>query len=69
MNTATISAKYQVVIPFEIRKELNVKPGQKLFFVRTSSGIQIIPQIPLTELFGIFKGIDTTFEREDEDRL
>jgi bifunctional DNA-binding transcriptional regulator/antitoxin component of YhaV-PrlF toxin-antitoxin module len=28
MYTSTISTKYQVVIPSEVRKEFNIKPGQ-----------------------------------------
>jgi AbrB family looped-hinge helix DNA binding protein len=69
MQQATVSSKFQIVIPSEIRKEFNIKPGQKLFFVKTNNGIQIIPQIPLSELFGKLKGIDTTIERDDEDRI
>ena len=69
MEQATVSSKYQIVIPSDIRKELNIKPGHKLFFIRTSSGIQIIPQIPLDELFGKLPGMDTTIEREEEDRI
>lgn len=69
MNQATVSVKYQIVIPSEIRKELNIKPGEKIFFVKSNNGIQIIPQIPLSELFGKLKGIDTTFERDEEERI
>lgn len=68
MEQATVSSKYQVVIPQSLRKEYNILPGQKIFFIKTINGIQIIPQIPLTELFGKLKSIDCSIER-DEDRL
>ncbi len=68
MEQAVVSTKYQVVIPQSIRKEYNIVPGQKVFFVKTSNGIQMIPQIPLNELFGKLEGINTDIER-DEDRL
>ena len=69
MNQATVSSKYQIVIPSEIRKEYGIKAGQHIFFVKSNSGILIIPQIPLSELFGKLKGIDTTIERDEEDRI
>lgn len=68
MEQATVSSKYQIVIPLNIRKEFDIFPGQKLFFVKTESGIQIIPQIPLNELFGKLNIENTEIERE-EDRL
>jgi len=68
MEQAIVSTKYQIVIPQSIRKELSIVPGQKVFFVKTSNGIQLIPQIPLNELFGKLEGINTEIER-DEDRL
>ena len=33
MHTATVSSKYQVVIPREIREQFTVKPGQKVAFI------------------------------------
>lgn len=33
MATATISPKYQVVIPKEVREKLNLKSGQKMTVV------------------------------------
>jgi len=68
MEQAIVSTKYQIVIPQSIRKEYNIVPGQRVFFVKTSNGIQLIPQIPLNELFGKLEGISTDIER-DEDRL
>ncbi len=51
-----------------IRKKMNINLGQENFFVKSNDGIQIIPQIPLNELFGKVKGINTDIEGE-EDRL
>ena len=33
MELTTISSKYQVVIPREIRKQFGLKPGQKVMFL------------------------------------
>lgn len=35
---ATIGSKYQIVIPKEVRRELNIKPGQKLYIDATPDG-------------------------------
>jgi AbrB family looped-hinge helix DNA binding protein len=69
MNTATISTDYQVVIPQEIRKSLNIFPGQKVRFILYNKSIEIIPIVDIKSLWGIFKGIDTTIDRDEEDRI
>ena len=69
MNTAVISTKYQVVIPKEIRKKLNIHAGQKVQFISYDNRLEIIPIKHLKDLVGICEGMDTSFERDDEDRL
>lgn len=68
MQTVTVSPKYQVVIPKEIRQALHLRPGQKLQVVEYEGRIEFIPERDITELRGFLKGINTEFERE-EDRL
>jgi AbrB family looped-hinge helix DNA binding protein len=69
MEQTTVSTKYQIVIPSEIRKKMSVKPGQ-LFWVFYENGtIRLIPKIDIMDLQGTLKGIDTTIEREEEDRI
>jgi AbrB family looped-hinge helix DNA binding protein len=68
METVTISAKYQVVIPSAIRKSLGVEPGQKVQVILYGNRIEMIPIKPIEETRGFLKGIDTTVEREP-DRL
>jgi AbrB family looped-hinge helix DNA binding protein len=38
MATATVTSKGQVTIPVEVRKELGLKTGDKLFFVKRDDG-------------------------------
>lgn len=68
MNTVTVSPKYQVVIPLEVRKELGLRPGEKLRVIRYRDRVELIPVRPIESLRGFLKGIDTRIERE-EDRL
>ena len=68
MTTVTISPKYQIVIPKEIRKKLKLKPGQKLQIIQVEDKIEFITIKSVKEARGFLKGIDTTVERE-KDRL
>ena len=66
METVTVSPKYQVVIPSRIRKQLDMKPGQKVKMILYDNRIEMIPVKSMEEARGFLKGIDTTIEREQE---
>ena len=57
--TATLSSKYQISIPKEIRLALSLKPGQKLVFLNTGSDVRLIPEIEPKDLFGLLKNART----------
>jgi len=64
----TVSPKFQVVIPREVREALAIQPGEKLQVFQYENRIELIPVRPIREMRGFLKGIDTTVER-DPDRL
>ena len=64
MSTVTISPKFQVVIPKEIREKLGLTPGQKVQTVVFEDRIELIPVKPIRRMKGFLKGIDTTVPRE-----
>lgn len=68
MQTVTISPKYQVVIPKDVREAMQLRPGQKLRVIAYEGRIELIPDRDISELKGFLKGINTAFIRED-DRL
>jgi AbrB family looped-hinge helix DNA binding protein len=68
MHTVTVSPKFQVVIPKEVRKALNLRPGQRMQVVEHEGRIEFIPERDFKELRGFLKGINTAFKRE-EDRV
>ncbi len=68
MVTVTVSPKYQVVIPKEIRNQLALKPGMKLQIIRFGERIEFMPIRKAAEMRGFLKGIDTSVPRE-ADRL
>jgi len=69
MDTATISTKYQIVIPRKIREQYAVKPGYKVVFIPFEKNLRILFVPPNLQARGIFPGIDTSVEREQEDRI
>jgi len=70
MEAVTISSKYQVVIPREVRKQFDLKPGQKIMFIPYNNILHVIIVPSLKHARGMLKGIDTEGLREevDEDR-
>jgi AbrB family looped-hinge helix DNA binding protein len=64
MNTVTISPKFQVVIPKEIREKLRLQPGQRVHAIAYGDRIELIPVRPVTQMRGFLAGIDTSVERE-----
>jgi len=67
MLTVTISPKYQVVIPKELREALHLLPGEKLQVFRYQNRIEFVMIRDIKKMRGFLKGIDTQIER-DEDR-
>jgi AbrB family looped-hinge helix DNA binding protein len=57
MATVTVSPKYQVVIPKELRERLKLKPGQQLVVYEHNGTLYFVPSRPITELRGIAKGM------------
>ncbi len=69
MSTVTVSPKFQVVIPLEIRRRLNLQPGAKLQVVEFNGGLRLLPLLPPSALRGIARGIETQVEREPDRTL
>ena len=66
MTTVTVSPKFQVVIPKEIREKLKLKPGQKLQIIQIGDKLQFIPVMDIKKPIGFLKGIDTNISRESD---
>jgi len=68
MAAVTVSPKFQVVIPKEVRKKLGLSPGQRIQIVVYGDRIELIPVKPVKRMRGFLKGINTRVPRE-EDRV
>ena len=67
MEAVTISSKYQVVIPREIREQFHLKPGQKLAFIPYNGTLRVVIVRTMEEARGMLKGINTEPIREEAD--
>lgn len=65
MATVTVSPKYQVVIPSEVRERLRLKPGQKVTIVEKDGVAHLIPIKPMKDLKGLVSGIDAKGLRDE----
>jgi AbrB family looped-hinge helix DNA binding protein len=64
----TISKKFQIMIPKEIRERLDLSPSQRLHVVEKGGVITLVPEVPLTSLMGALKGMSKMHLREKGNR-
>ena len=68
MTAVTVSSKFQIVIPREIRDLLKIKPGQKLQMIAIGDRVEMVRVPSLKEMRGILKGAVNDFQRGEDDR-
>lgn len=68
MSSTTISPKFQVVIPKDIREQLHLKSGQKMSVVVKGGVVSLIPERPVETFRGFLKGMNTKNVRDEQDR-
>lgn len=66
MGRVTISSKYQVVIPRDVRDKHLIKPGQEVQVFYYDGRIEIIPLQSMKKMRGIARDIDTAVLREGD---
>lgn len=67
MPVVTVSPKYQVVIPKEVREKLKIRPGQKVEAFAVGNRVELVPVEAIQAFRGRFPGLPP-LEREP-DRL
>jgi AbrB family looped-hinge helix DNA binding protein len=69
MPQTTVSSKFQVVIPKEVRAAVGLRVGEILQVVGKEGVISLIPARPVAEFRGFLKGMKTSGLREKRDRV
>jgi AbrB family looped-hinge helix DNA binding protein len=68
MNAVTLSSKYQISIPKQVREKYGWKPGQKFAFIHRGKGVELVPVPKLEDIIGLAEGADPTGYRDRYDR-
>ncbi|BDE69596.1 AbrB family transcriptional regulator [Delftia sp. 670] len=67
-TTATLSSKFQISIPKNVRDEQHWQAGQEFVLIPKGKGVLLMPVPELEQLAGIAKGARTDGYRDREDR-
>ncbi len=66
MSTVTLSSKYQIVIPLDVRESMGLKSGTKLSVLRMGRSIQLVPVPTLAELQKELRGCGSDIPDEPD---
>ena len=67
MHAVTVSSKFQVVIPREIRDQFGVKPGSKVVFIPYNNTLRVVVVPTIEQARGMFPAISSSELRQEED--
>lgn len=68
-STVTVSSKYQVVIPQQLRERLKIRPGAKMAMLEINGQLRLLPILPAAAYRGIAKGLSNTDIEDDPERF
>ena len=67
MTSVALSPKFQIVIPKDVRKALNLVAGQRLEARVVGDHVELVPELPISSIRGMCRGIDTDVPDDVED--
>ncbi len=67
MSTVTVSPKFQVVIPRDVREQLHVEAGQQFQVIALAGRIELLPVVPPRSIRGLCPAISTEVERDERE--
>jgi AbrB family looped-hinge helix DNA binding protein len=70
MTCVTVSSKYQVVIPKEVRRKLGIKSGTRLQAIPDQLGFRLVKEPTIDEIPGLLSGLPVVDKdiRSESDR-
>jgi AbrB family looped-hinge helix DNA binding protein len=68
-NSATLSRKFQISIPKDVRTAQHWQAGQEFVFIPKGAGVLLVPVPKAKDLVGLAKGADTAGYRDRKDRF
>ena len=67
--TATVSSKFQIAIPKEVRERMGLRPGRKVAFIARLAGVMMVPVPARDDLLGMARGANPEGYRDCNDRF
>ncbi|MGB4116170.1 MAG: AbrB/MazE/SpoVT family DNA-binding domain-containing protein [Polaromonas sp.] len=64
MSIATLSSKFQISIPKDIREAMDFKAGQQLTFLRVGKSLRLVRVRKMEDFIGMTKGANTDDYRD-----
>ena len=68
-STVTVSSKYQIVIPAELRESMHIRPGSKLTLVELGGQVRLLPVLPASAYRGIARQLSNTDMPSEPERF
>ena len=69
METATLSSKFQLVVPRRARERMGLRPGMRFTVLDKGGVLYLVPERPMRSYRGLAKGTNPRGLREKKDRL
>ncbi len=69
METATLSSKFQLVVPRRARERMGLRPGMRFTVLDKGGVLYLVPERPMRSYRGLAKGTRPRGLREKKDRL
>ena len=66
---STLSSKFQVSIPKDLRERIGLRPGQKVAFIAKGRRVLMVPVPKREELAGMARGANIEGYRDRKDRF
>ena len=67
MTSVALSPKFQIVIPKDVRKALNLVAGQRMEARVVGDRVELVPELPITAIRGMCRGINTDVPNDVEE--
>ena len=69
MESVSISPKFQVVIPKNIRERFKLKAGERMVMIPYEGRIEMVLERNIKSMRGFLRGMDTEIKRDRTERI
>ncbi len=69
MDTVTVSPKFQVVIPQDVRESVGIKPGDRMVVLQKGDVIYLVRVGSIKSMKGFAKGVSSKGVRDESERF